>query len=230
MNCEGIRAGRGDVRAVQVPIFRRMTSGTTESLQVSGWTRTLAANTSAGSGKTAGATVLKAERFKRHAFGEEILKARIRSEFDVFRDGQNAGDPFLARLGREQEEPRAAESGIADRLDLYVPWQQSDAARAAEMKVVAEGAGQQQAASLAGHHSEARGHGAFGKLQLADVGLGKGNVFGQKDGAAREAAVRQQEAEIQSFGSGIDESAAADAARRAAADHVRHEAAIFHAH
>ena len=90
------------------------------------------------------------------------------------------------REGDKEEHAGAAQGGVAGGGGVIDPGgEEADAAGARAADVVAEGAGEEDArggepASVQ-EQVEARGHGALGQLQLADVGLGEGHGAGQRD-------------------------------------------------
>ena len=102
-------------------------------------------------------------------------------------------------------------------------FEQADAEGALDLHVVAEGAGEMNGAERAHLRAEAleeqpetRGDGALGQLQLANVGLVEDD--GRGDGknlcTVGDAAVGEDGSAAQARGDGVDQAAAADAARR----------------
>ena len=88
------------------------------------------------------------------------------------------------RIGREESNLGAEQGGVAGGFhDVVGELEESDAARAGAVDVVAERSGKPHAADIgegrAGafdQDAHAGGDGALGELQLADVGLGNGNA------------------------------------------------------
>ena len=126
------------------------------------------------------------------------------------------------RRGQKQHSG-ASKRAVADGLNGDILGQQSDGAGGGFLDVTAESTRQPNGARRrGGEYLQAGGHGAFGELEFADVALRQRDAFGEAQGlgAAGEAAVGQNLAEFEGASGGVHQAAAANAARRLAAEHV----------
>ena len=170
-----------------------------------------------------------------HFLNVDLMEGRVFVQRDMLDAAAQFGEVTALVLLPEQREFRAEQRGVAGRCDLVErKTQQADAPGAGAVDVIAKRAGQVEprevfrfGVPLAEQQPDARGDGALGKLEFADVRLREFHRFGEGPGVAfGQPPVGTDSAQVEAGGDGVHEATAAQAARRGVAQHAALQLAV----